>query len=211
MREIAPSILSSTFLNLQDDIQMINDSEANWIHIDVMDGRFVPNISFGMPIIKNIRKVTNKLLDVHLMIVEPEKYISEFVNCGADLITVHYEACGHLHRTIQSIKDFGKKAAVAINPHTPISVLEDIISELDMVLIMSVNPGFSGQKFIENTYKKILKLRQLDQEILIQVDGGVTLQNSAKLFNCGANILVAGNTVFSSKDPKSTISSLKKI
>ncbi len=190
---------------------MINESSAEWIHLDIMDGRFVPNISFGMPIIKNIRKITSKFLDVHLMIVDPEKYITEFANCGSNMITVHYEACNHLHRTIQSIKDLGVKAGVAINPHTPVSVLEDIVCDLDMVLIMSVNPGFGGQKFIENTYKKIINLRELNKDILIEIDGGVSTNNSAKLFNSGANILVAGSSVFSSNNPKEYINSLKKI
>jgi len=211
MREIAPSILSSTFLNLEKDIKMINESSAEWIHLDIMDGRFVPNISFGMPVVKNIRKITSKFLDVHLMIVEPEKYISEFADCGSNMITVHYEVCNHLHRTIQSIKDLGVKAGVAINPHTPVSVLEDIVCDLDMVLIMSVNPGFGGQKFIENTYKKIINLRELNKDILIEIDGGVSTNNSAKLFNSGANILVAGNSVFSSNNPKEYINNLKSI
>ncbi len=211
MREIAPSILSSTFLNLEKDIKMINESSAEWIHLDIMDGRFVPNISFGMPVVKNIRKITSKFLDVHLMIVEPEKYISEFADCGSNMITVHYEVCNHLHRTIQSIKDLGVKAGVAINPHTPVSALEDIVCDLDMVLIMSVNPGFGGQKFIENTYKKIINLRELNKDILIEIDGGVSTNNSAKLFNSGANILVAGNSVFSSNNPKEYINNLKSI
>jgi ribulose-phosphate 3-epimerase len=211
MREIAPSILSSTFLNLEKDIKMINESSAEWIHLDIMDGRFVPNISFGMPVVKNIRKITSKFLDVHLMIVEPEKYISEFADCGSNMITVHYEVCNHLHRTIQSIKDLGVKAGVAINPHTPVSVLEDIVCDLDMVLIMSVNPGFGGQKFIENTYKKIINLRELNKDILIEIDGGVSTNNSAKLFNSGANILVAGNSIFSSNNPKEYINNLKSI
>lgn len=211
MREISPSILSSTFLNLADDIKMINESEANWIHIDVMDGVFVPNISFGMPIISNIRKVTDKFLDVHLMITQPERYISEFAKCGSDMITVHFEACTHLHRTIQTIKDNKVKAGVAINPHTPISSIVDIINDVDMVLIMSVNPGFGGQKFIQNTYKKISDLRNINRKVLIQVDGGVDLGNAFKLFESGANILVAGNSVFSSNDRKEMIKKLKNI
>ncbi len=211
MREIAPSILSSTFLNLGDDIKMINESEAGWIHIDVMDGVFVPNISFGMPIISNIRKVTSKFLDVHLMITKPERYISDFVKCGANMITVHLEACEHLHRTIQSIKDHKIKAGVALNPHTPVSSLVDIINDVDMVLLMSVNPGFGGQKFIQNTFKKIVELRQLNKNVLLQVDGGVDLSNAYKLFECGCDILVAGSSVFSSKEPKETIRKLKNI
>jgi ribulose-phosphate 3-epimerase len=211
MKEIAPSILSSTFLNLMDDIKMINSSEAGWIHIDVMDGVFVPNISFGMPILSNIRKVTNKFLDVHLMITQPERYINEFTKCGADMITVHFEACTHLHRTIQSIKDNKVKAGVAINPHTPISSILDIVNDVDMVLIMSVNPGFGGQKFIQNTFKKISELRSINRNVLIQVDGGVSLENAFKLFESGANVLVAGNSIFSSNNPTDVIKKMKNI
>lgn len=211
MREIAPSILSSSFMNLGEDIKMINESDAGWIHIDVMDGVFVPNISFGMPIISNIRKHTKKFLDVHLMITQPDRYISEFVKCGADMITIHFEACNHLHRTINSIKEHKIKSGVAINPHTPVSSLTDIIKEVDMVLLMSVNPGFGGQKFIENTYKKISDLRNIDRNVIIQVDGGVNLSNAYKLFEVGCNVLVAGNSVFSSQNPKEIIKKLKNI
>lgn len=211
MKEIAPSILSSTFMNLQQDINMINESDAGWIHIDVMDGVFVPNISFGMPILSNIRKHTDKFLDVHLMITQPERYISEFVNCGANMITVHYEACCHLHRTIQSIKGHNVKSGIALNPHTPVSHLTDVIGDVDMVLIMSVNPGFGGQKFIQNTFKKITELRNISKDVIIEVDGGVDLGNAYKLFDLGCNVLVAGNSVFSSKNPKEMISKLKNI
>ena len=190
---------------------MINNSEAGWIHIDVMDGIFVPNISFGMPIIMNIRKNTDKFLDVHLMITQPERYISEFVKCGANMITIHYEASLHLHRTIEMIKNHNVKVGVALNPHSPISLVSEIINDIDMLLIMSVNPGFGGQNFIENTYKKIIDARKYSDKVLIQVDGGVSLENASKLFNCGANVLVAGNSVFSSANPLSTINELKNI
>ena len=209
---IAPSFLSANFLNLQKDIEMINNSDADWFHLDIMDGNFVPNISFGFPIISHIRKMTKKTLDVHLMIANPDQYIAKFKNAGADILTVHYEVCNHLHRTIQSIKQQGMKAGVAINPHTSINLLEDVIQELDVVLIMSVNPGFGGQKFIENTYLKIKNLKKLITEkkanTLIEIDGGVNLQNAKKLFKTGANVLVAGSAVFKSENPKETIKKL---
>lgn len=209
---IAPSLLSANFANLTADINMINNSRAEWIHIDVMDGVFVPNITIGPVVVKSIRKLTSKILDVHLMIIEPDRYIEDFKNAGADIISVHYEACKHLHRTIDSIKNKGLKAGVVLNPHTNVGLLEDIINEVDMVLLMSVNPGFGGQKFISNTFKKILDLRDLitktNSKALIEVDGGVDTNNAPELFNSGANILVAGNSVFSSDNPISKISDL---
>lgn len=212
---IAPSLLSANFLNLQKDIMMINTSKADWFHLDVMDGCFVPNISFGMPVIKQIKSISKKPLDVHLMIVKPDRYIEEFHKAGADILSVHVEACTHLNRVISSIKTFGMKAGVVLNPHTNINVLEDIINEIDLVLLMSVNPGFGGQKFIENTYNKIKKLKQLiestQSKALIEVDGGVDLQNASKLIECGVDVLVAGNTVFSSSDPLLVIEKLKNL
>lgn len=211
---IAPSLLSADFGNLQRDIDMLNQSQADWLHIDVMDGRFVPNISFGFPIMKTIKEHSNKINDVHLMIVEPEKYVEEFINQGADYVSVHYEACIHLHRTVKLIQSKGAKAGVVLNPSTPVSVLEDIIKEVDLVLLMSVNPGFGGQKFIENTYNKIARLKELilskDASALIQVDGGVNVENAPRLFDAGADCLVAGNAVFSSEDPMKTIELMKK-
>ncbi len=212
---IAPSILSADFANIQRDVEMINNSEADWFHVDVMDGVFVPNISFGFPVIKAVKKHAKKPLDVHLMIVDPDKYLSDFKNAGADNLTVHVEACTHLHRTIQAIKGLGMKAGVAINPHTSVSVLQDIIMDIDLICIMSVNPGFGGQKFIENTYNKVTSLKEMintqKSSAKIEVDGGVDLNNAAKLIHAGADVLVAGNTVFSSKNPVATIKDLKKI
>ena len=211
---IAPSILAADFSNLQKDIQMVNNSEADWFHIDVMDGVFVPNISFGIPVIKSIKKYAKKPLDIHLMIIDPDRYVKAFVDIGADVLTVHYEACDHLHRTIQKIKSLGIKAGVALNPHTPVSVLKDIIREIDLVCIMSVNPGFGGQSFITRTYEKINKLNKIVEKektnVLIEIDGGVNDKNSKKLINSGANVIVAGNFVFSSKNPTETINNLKQ-
>ena len=210
---IAPSILSADFGNLQRDIEMINQSEADWFHVDIMDGVFVPNISFGFPVMAAVKKHALKPLAVHLMIVDPDKYVQEFADAGADRITVHYEACTHLHRTIQLIKAAGCKAGVALNPHTPVTLLQDIIQDLDLVLIMSVNPGFGGQQFIHNTYKKIQDLKQLiagkNEELVIEVDGGVSLQNIGQLVSAGANAFVAGNAIFATEDPAVTISKMK--
>ncbi|NTD99130.1 ribulose-phosphate 3-epimerase [Agrobacterium tumefaciens] len=212
---IAPSILSADFGNLQRDIEMINKSEADWFHVDVMDGVFVPNISFGFPIMAAVKKHATKPLDVHLMIVEPDKYVQEFSEAGADRITVHYEACTHLHRTIQLIKASGCKAGVALNPHTPVTLLQDVIEGLDLVLIMSVNPGFGGQQFIHNTYKKIRDLKQLiqgvNENLIIQVDGGVGLQNITNLVSAGANAFVAGNAIFVAENPPEIISNMKSL
>ncbi len=210
---IAPSVLSANFANLQADFEMLNKSEADFIHIDVMDGVFVPNISFGLPIIKAMRPLSSKTFDVHLMIVEPDKYIDAFKEVGANILSVHIEACTHLHRSIQKIKSTGMKAGVAINPHTSISLLEDTIEEIDLVCVMSVNPGFGGQKFIENTYDKVARLKDLilkqNSKALIEIDGGVTLQNARKLVDKGADVLVAGNTVFNSENPIQTIQQLR--
>ncbi len=212
---VAPSFLASDFLKLGEACDMVNRSEAEWFHLDVMDGRFVPNISFGMPIIQQIRKTTKKICDVHLMILEPEKYAEAFRDAGADILTVHYEICPHLHRNIQQIKNLGMKAGVAINPHTPVSLLQDCLQYVDVVLIMSVNPGFGGQQFIPHTHVKIRELKKMILEkslqTLIEVDGGVTLENAGALVKDGADVLVAGSTVFHAKDPLSVIAQLKKI
>jgi len=211
---IAPSLLSANFLELQKDCNMLNESDADWYHLDVMDGRFVPNISFGPMFVEFFRKATTKTCDVHLMIEEPEKYAEVFKKAGADILTVHYEACRHLHRNIQQIKDLGMKAGVAVNPHTPVHLLQDVIKDLDLVCIMSVNPGFGGQKFIPGTIEKIKALKtMIDQEktnTLIEIDGGVTLENAGQLISAGADVLVAGNTVFKSANPAETIHLLKK-
>lgn len=210
---IAPSLLSANFLNLQADCAMLNESEADWYHLDVMDGRFVPNISFGPMLIEFFRKATTKVCDVHLMIQEPEKYAEQFKNAGADNLTVHIEACNHLHRNMQQIRSLGMKAGVALNPHTPVSSLSDILHDIDLVCLMSVNPGFGGQKFIPYTLEKIKQLRKMIDErglnVHIEIDGGVTLENAPSIIAAGADVLVAGNTVFKSADPKATIAQLK--
>jgi len=212
---ISPSVLSANFLNLQSDIELLNRSESDWIHLDIMDGTFVPNISFGLPVVSSIKKVAQKPLDVHLMIVNPENYIEAFKKAGAAILTVHYEACTHLHRTIQNIKANGMKAGVSLNPHTNINLLEDIISELDLVLIMSVNPGFGGQKFIENSYNKIKALKKLiidkNSKALIEVDGGVDNTNYKQLVEAGTDVLVSGSYIFNSQNPKDVIIQLKTI
>jgi len=212
---IAPSVLAADFANLQSDIEMINDSNADWFHIDIMDGVFVPNISFGMPVMAAMKKHTKKPMDVHLMIVNPDQYISTFKKIGADILTVHYEACTHLHKTIQAIKAEDMKAGVALNPHTPIHLLEDIINDIDLVCIMSVNPGFGGQSFIENTYDKVKQLKALitkkGANTLIEIDGGVNIYNAKALIDAGADVLVAGSFVFKADDPVATIKDLKSI
>jgi len=210
---IAPSLLASNFLRLEEECKMLNESQADWFHLDVMDGRFVPNISFGLPVIQQIRKATKKICDVHLMIEEPERYVEAFKKAGADRISVHYEACRHLHRNIQQIRSLDMKAGVALNPGTPVEFLSDVLQDLDLVLIMSVNPGFGGQTFIPHTFQKIRNLRRMIHErglnTLIEIDGGVTVDNAAGILKAGTDVLVAGNTVFSSPDPKATIHTLK--
>jgi ribulose-phosphate 3-epimerase len=213
MKLISPSLLSADFGNLQRDIEMLNASECDWLHVDVMDGIFVPNISFGQPVVKHIKKHARKPLDVHLMIMDPGRYVQDFRDAGADILTVHYEACTHLDRTLHAIHDAGMKGGVVLNPSSPVCLLEDIVQECDLVLLMSVNPGFGGQKFIENTYSKIRQLKQLCERknpgCLIEVDGGVNLQNAPLLFEAGADVLVAGNAVFKSDDPQETIRQMK--
>ena len=213
--KVAPSLLSADFLHLQQDIEMINNSEADWLHLDIMDGVFVPNISFGFPVIEAVSTLCRKPLDVHLMIVEPQKFIDEVAGTGAYLMNVHYEACSHLHRTIYAIKDAGMKAGVTLNPHTPIELLEDIIADVDMVLLMSVNPGFGAQKFIEHSIEKVARLKHMIMskglDTLIEVDGGVNLETGKRLLEAGTDVLVAGNFVFKAKDPVQTIKDLKMI
>ena len=211
---IAPSLLSADFLHLSKDIDMVNRSQADWFHCDIMDGVFVPNISYGIPVVQAIKKEAQKPLDVHLMIVEPDRYFEKFKNAGADIITFHYEASTHIHRSVQMLKSLGVKAGVVLNPHTPVSLLEDILGDLDLVLLMSVNPGFGGQKFIEHTYSKIEKLHKMIEEqglnTMIEVDGGVNTENAAKLFAAGADVLVAGNAVFKAEDPLAAIAKMKE-
>ncbi|TKG89612.1 ribulose-phosphate 3-epimerase [Puteibacter caeruleilacunae] len=212
---IAPSILSADFLNLGRDIEMVNKSEADWIHVDVMDGMFVPNISFGFPIIKQVNAIAEKPLDVHLMINDPDRYLQDFKSVGADLLTVHYEACNHLHRTLSRIRELGMKSGVSLNPHTPVSVLEDILDQTDLVLLMSVNPGFGGQKFIPQIIKKVEKLKKMIKEAgtstLIEIDGGVNYETGKQLIDAGADVLVAGSFVFGADDPQATIKGLKDL
>jgi len=212
---IAPSLLAANFLKLEEECNMLNESEADWFHLDVMDGNFVPNISFGFPIIKQVRKSTNKICDVHLMIVKPENFAEEFKNAGADILSVHIETCNNLHRNVQQIKELGMKAGVAINPHTPVNLLQDILEDIDMVCLMSVNPGFGGQTFIPHSIKKIKQLRKMIDDaglkVKIEVDGGVTLENAQQIVEAGADVLVTGSTVFKSEDPKAVIKKLKSI
>ena len=212
---LSPSLLSADFANLQRDVEMLNASQADWFHLDIMDGLFVPNITFGQPVVKALKKYARKPLDVHLMIMEPDRYIQDFKEAGADILTVHEEACRHLNRTVSEIKKAGMKAGVSLNPHTPVSMLENIIEYIDLVLIMSVNPGFGGQKFIENTYRKIEETARLKEKynrnLIIEVDGGVSLENTSKLVACGANALVAGSAVFSAPDPAKRIAEFKAL
>ena len=211
---LAPSLLAADFGNLQQAVEMVNTSEADWFHIDIMDGVFVPNISYGMPVLSVIHKHATKPLDVHLMIIDPDRYISTFAKLGSDILTVHYEACTHLHRTIQAIKAEGMKAGVALNPHTPVALLEDVIQDIDVLLLMSVNPGFGGQSFIENTYKKVRQAKALIEQVeahaLIEIDGGVSLKNAKALVEAGADALVAGSFIFNATNPTQTIAELKK-
>ncbi len=213
MLQIAPSVLSANFLRLEEEIEMINNSDADMIHLDIMDGHFVPNLTFGFPVIKQIKSIAKKPLDAHLMITNPDMYLQEYRDAGSEMLTVHYEACTHLHRTVQRIKDLGMKAAVSLNPHSPVNLLHEIIGELDMVLIMSVNPGFGGQKFIEHSYEKITKLKKMiddkDLKTKIQIDGGVTLENIRPLANAGVDIFVVGSTIFSAANPTEMIKALK--
>ena len=215
MSIIAPSLLASNFLRLEEECVMLNESEADWFHLDVMDGRFVPNISFGLPVIEQMRKASSKIFDVHLMILDPGNYAEAFKAAGADILSVHIEACPHLHRNIQQIKSLGMQAGVAINPHTPVSSLYDVLGDIDLVCMMSVNPGFGGQKFIPHSLKKITALRKMIDDnklnVKIEIDGGVTVENAGSIIEAGAHVLVAGNTVFKSKDPKATIAQLKSM
>jgi len=212
---VSPSLLAADFGNLQNDVLMVNQSQADWIHLDIMDGVFVPNISFGFPVIESVKRVAKKPLDVHLMIIDPDRYLTRFCETGANVLTVQYEACPHLHRTVTEIRRLGMKAGVAINPHTPVSLLQNILPYIDMVLIMTVNPGFGGQSFISESYNKIAELRGMIDKggfnVMIEVDGGIDTKNAAKLIETGVNVLVAGNSVFSSKDPIGTIKKLKKL
>ncbi|HDP55503.1 MAG TPA: ribulose-phosphate 3-epimerase [Bacteroidetes bacterium] len=213
IRYVAPSLLSADFNNLGRDIEMVNQSEADWFHLDIMDGVFVPNMSYGFPVVEHIAKLAKKPLDVHLMIIDPDRYLKRFRDAGANILTVHWEACNHLHRTVSEIKRLGMKAGVSLNPHTPVELLSDILSELDLVLIMSVNPGFGGQSFIENSYSKVTKLRSMINKIgsntLIEVDGGIGPNNAANLYQTGANVLVAGNAVFKAENPTQAIVAIK--